>query len=156
MKGCDFFLRGFELVLKQGDSLNIASLFYGIDLERENIRVVESEIIVKNRVIRNDNNEEKRVVSAIKNQTENIKTLIHKLVAQFYPDGALPSAINTYYGFLRSDCDLVLLVYDMNYVEVYVKQWTWLCQLLKNAAQLPIVEFNIKTEQTDPRSDFYV
>ena len=148
-----FTMRGFEFVLKQGKDLQISKLFPGIMLKDTQIYIGESEMFRNNRPAQN---EVALIVSMIKEHVEVPDSWIHNLVLYLYPNSAIASAIRTYKEFLDSDCELVLLVYDMSYVEIYVKDSYLLEQLLNNVAQMPIVKLDIITEKTDLRSEFFI
>ena len=146
-------MRGFEFVLEQGKDLQISKLFQGIMLEDTQIYISESEIFRNNQL---DQNEATLIDSMIKEHVEVPNSWIHNLILFLYPNSATASAIRTYKELLDSDCELVLLVYDMSYVEIYVKNSDLLEQLLNNVAQMPVVKLDIKTDQTDLRSEFYI
>lgn len=146
-------MRGFEFVLSQGKDLKISKLFQGIMLKDTQIYISESEMFRNNQP---DQNEAALIDSMIKEHVEVPDSWIHNLVLYLYPNNATANAIRTYQEFLDSDCELVLLVCDMSYVEIYVKDADLLEQLLSNIAQMPIVKLDIKTEQTDLRSEFFI
>lgn len=148
-----FTVRGFEFVLSQGKDLKISKLFQGIMLKDTQIYISESEMFRNNQP---DQNEAALIDSMIKEHVEVPDSWIHNLVLYLYPNNATANAIRTYQEFLDSDCELVLLVCDMSYVEIYVKDADLLEQLLSNIAQMPIVKLDIKTEQTDLRSEFFI
>lgn len=148
-----FTMRGFEFVLMQGKSLQISKLFQGIMLKDMQIYISESEIFRNNQPVQNGTT---LIDSMIKEHVEIPNSWIHNLVLYLYPSSATASAIRTYKDLLDSDCELVLLVYDMSYVEIYVKDSDLLKQLLNNVAQMPVVNLDIKTDQTDLRSEFFI
>lgn len=142
-------MRGFEIELKQGKDLSIATLFGGIRLDDVFCHVLDCEIIRNNQPI---NNEREVIESALIKHNEFPNTWIHKLVLHIYPNGAEPRSLLTYEDYFDSPCELILLVYDVVYAEVYVKRIDWFTRLLKNTEQLPLIHLALKTNQTDMRS----
>lgn len=81
---------------------------------------------------------------------------LESLVLNIYPKNVAPSQINTYQEYKVSQCEMIILMYDMLNIEVYAKKKTWLLQLLNNAYALKAVKVVFKTEETDGRMGMYV
>lgn len=64
--------------------------------------------------------------------------------------------INTYGEFSRSDCKLLLLVYDSIYVEMYVKDQTLMAAIYNNAIESNYTDIEYITNTNDHRSKMNV
>lgn len=78
------------------------------------------------------------------------------LVMHLYPEGVPAEEINDYADFLRSNCEMIVLLCDGCYVEIYCKNHIWLQTLLRDAKKVPGAIVEEKYEDTDPRSIMYV
>lgn len=79
-----------------------------------------------------------------------------RLVLNIYPKNAAFSQIDTYQEYKISQCEMIILMYDMLNIEVYAKKKAWLQQLLNNAYALEADNIVFKTEETDERTGMYV
>lgn len=79
-----------------------------------------------------------------------------ELILTVYPKNTLPYPIETYQKYKASQCERILLLYDMVNIEVYAKKQDWLKQLLLNAGTQNTAEIRLKTEETDGRTGMYV
>ncbi len=79
-----------------------------------------------------------------------------ELILTVYPENAVSYPVETYQKYKASQCEMILLLYDMVNIEVYVKKQDWLKQLLQNAGALNAAEIRLKTEETDGRMGMYV
>lgn len=78
------------------------------------------------------------------------------LVLHLYPQNASPCRIDTYEDYLNSPCEMIILLYDCCYLEIYCKNQSWLRTMIDKAKEIPDVTFAEKYEDTDPRSVMYV
>lgn len=60
--------------------------------------------------------------------------------------------IHTYEDFLSSDCLFLLLVYDCEYVEIYLKDAKTVNKIIKNAKEARFEEITIITDENDART----
>lgn len=79
-----------------------------------------------------------------------------RLVLHLYPAGAAPVEINNYDDFDKSLCEMVVLMYDCYFVEIYCKNQNWLQTLLQTAESIEGAEVYKKYKETDRRTVFYV
>lgn len=79
-----------------------------------------------------------------------------RLVLHLYPLDAISEVIETYDDFVRSKCELILLIYDGAFAEVYCKNRAWLKTLLQNAKSIPNAIVTQKNPDTDSRNTMYV
>lgn len=74
------------------------------------------------------------------------------LKLQAYFDNGKFSDIHTYKDFQESDCQLLLLIYDCEYVEIYSKDITDLNLLYENALKNNYIEIGYITGNNDGRT----
>lgn len=77
------------------------------------------------------------------------------LVLHLYPENTASVQIDTYDDFLKSDCEMIILLYDIYYLEVYCKNQIWLQKLLNHVINTPGARVEEKYEETDPRTIMY-
>ncbi len=80
-----------------------------------------------------------------------------RLVLHMYPDNTMPSVIDDYKDFQKSHCEMVILMYDCNFVEIYCKDQSLIqsfITLCNNS--IPAAVIQEKYEGTDLRTVFYV
>ena len=78
------------------------------------------------------------------------------LVLHLYPNNTPFSEIDSYEDYLESPCEIILLLYDFYYLEVYCKNQEWLQYLFCTAKNIPNTRIERKSEDTDPRTTMYV
>ena len=79
-----------------------------------------------------------------------------RLVLHLYPKMASFDEIVNYVDFLKSECEMIVLMYDFYYVEIYCKNRLWLHTFLRTAKDIPGAIVKEKDEKTDPRITMYV
>ena len=62
--------------------------------------------------------------------------------------------IHTYDDFIKSDCQLILLVYDCSYVEFYSKDQIEITAIYNNALKHNYLDINFITDNNDMRKTF--
>lgn len=78
------------------------------------------------------------------------------LVLHLYPEGADYEEIENYKDFQRSKCEMIILLYDFYYLEIYCKNQMWLQKLMHTAINTPGAVVEAKYEETDTRNVMYV
>ena len=78
------------------------------------------------------------------------------LVLHLYPEGIQPEEINSYHDFLESTCEMIILLYDFVYLEIYCKNQIWLRNLMCEAISISGAVVEAKYENTDTRTIMYV
>ena len=78
------------------------------------------------------------------------------LVLHLYPENADYQEIDYYEDFLKSNCEMIILLYDFYYMEVYCKNELWLNSLMQTAMAIPNAVVEKKYEHTDTRTSMYV
>lgn len=87
---------------------------------------------------------------------QNTKYYIQHMVLAIFPNNSTIENITTYEDFINSHCELLLLIYDVAYGEIYVKSKDWLFKLLDNIEKMKVKELCIKTDESDMRTAMYV
>lgn len=87
---------------------------------------------------------------------ETIKTnhFIIFLKLQAYSYNTEFFSIHTYDDFINSKCQLVLLVYDCNFIEIYAKDQDIITSVYDNALENNYLEVNYITCDNDKRYSF--
>jgi len=85
-------------------------------------------------------------------QNIHTKYYIIFLKLQAYFENGVFFDIHTYADFLRSDCQLLLLIYDCEYVEIYAKSEKTIKAIFENAIANNYVEIKYITESNDGRT----
>ena len=78
------------------------------------------------------------------------------LVLHLYPENTDYEEIETYEDFLNSNCEMIILLYDFYYLEIYSKNQTWIQKLMHTAINTPGAVVEEKYEETDARTIMYV
>lgn len=84
------------------------------------------------------------------------KYYIQHMMLEIIPNNSIIKNITTYEDFVKSQCELLLLIYDVAYGEIYVKNKDWLFKLLDNIEKMKVKELCIKTDESDMRTAMYV
>ncbi len=79
-----------------------------------------------------------------------------RLVLHLYPENADYEEIDNYEDFLKSKCEMIILLYDFCYLEIYCKNQTWIQKLMHTASNTPGAVVEEKYEETDTRTSMYV
>lgn len=77
-------------------------------------------------------------------------------VLHLYPEGSPMEEIETYEDFLHSDCEMIVLLYDRAYVEIYCKDSAWTQILFESSTKIPGAHVSKKYDNTDTRTEMYV
>ena len=64
--------------------------------------------------------------------------------------------IGTYSDFIDSDCQLIILIADAVYIDIYAKDKELLKQIKKNAQKLNCTEITDITDENDERHKMYI
>lgn len=75
-----------------------------------------------------------------------------RMVVHLYPEGAEPERIDDYSQYMSSQCEMVLLVYDSYYFEIYSKNINWLESIAQAAKTISGSKLIYKFEGEDSRS----
>lgn len=79
-----------------------------------------------------------------------------RLVLHLYSDLISSKNIDNYQEYLKSNCEMIILIYDCFYVEIYCKKNIWLEKLYQTAQKISGVIVSKKYEDTDTRTAMYV
>ena len=82
--------------------------------------------------------------------------LINFINLQAYPIGARTRNIMVYEDFLNSSCEIIILIADVTFVEIYVKEREMMCCFIKNAERSGCTNISIKTDLNDGRTKLSV
>lgn len=64
--------------------------------------------------------------------------------------------INTYEDFCNSNCDIIILIYDYLFYEIYLKKEDDIFKIIKNADSMDVIEIAVKTDKTDQRKEMAI
>lgn len=79
---------------------------------------------------------------------------VYFLNLQAYPIGTKLTTIKTYNDFLNSECEIVLLISDGRYIDIYAKHKEHIEQCIENAKELGCEKIEILTDENDGRTEF--
>lgn len=82
--------------------------------------------------------------------------IAERLVLHLYPTGVAMEKIDNYNEFLLSECEMIVLICDACYLEIYCKNQRWLQTLLSDAKNIRGAVVEKKYTDTDPRTEMYV
>lgn len=71
---------------------------------------------------------------------------IFLLNMQAYPKEAKISEYKGIRSFLSSECEMIILIYDVSFVDIYAKDKNFLMQFIENAEKCGCIEIIIKTD----------
>lgn len=77
-------------------------------------------------------------------------------ILHLYPEGSPTEEIDTYEDFLHSHCEMIVLLYDRAYVEIYCKDSAWTQILFQRGTEIPGAHVTKKYDDTDTRTEMYV
>lgn len=146
-------IRGLELRLHRSELNAVYRLFSNIAISNTDIYACEEEIIINNQgnyYFPNKVSGNQFLSIINRSNYNNLYTI--SINTQIYPANATKSDINTYEDFLNSDCEIIFLLYDVDYVEIYVKSEAHLLQFIKNADAIGCPSITIKTDLNDGRT----
>ena len=145
-------MRGIELVFPQHCNVKLDQLLLNIPLLGHKFVIDDGIVYQKNsKIILQQVVDFSYIQRISKNDI-----FILSLVLQSYPRDAQIVNIDVYKDFKESRCDLLLLICDGSYVEIYCKDKSWLVQCIENAEMLGATEISIKTDISDQRTGMYV
>ncbi len=79
-----------------------------------------------------------------------------RLVLHLYPKNADYEEIENYEDFQKSKCEMIILLYDFYYLEIYCKNQTWIQKLIHTASNTQGAVVEEKYEEKDIRTTMYV
>lgn len=143
----------FEIPNKYGSLLGEALKPIDITAFSWRIGNGESYIIVNNELDKELFSGDKEVIEGVELRSllENNKYYVIFADLQAYPKGEL-SNIETYDEFLKSNCELILLVVDSCYVTIYCKNKGTIELLYKNATDCGFEDVIYITDENDTRT----
>ena len=144
---------GLEFEFVESHNNLLINIFENIDLKLYNFYFEQQEIIRKNL-----NNKLPAYMSGNLFKQEITSNNIQKIVEinlRMYQNDKSDEQIDTYKDFLASNCELILLIWDARYVEIYIKDKQLQKQILENI-EVNKIDYKIKTLQNDDRYEMYV
>ena len=148
----DASIIGFECVFAKKADIRNFFRFSNIELDHYYFSVADAAVF----------SQCKRVEILEKFQPSYFQELIQmtftaeRLVLHLYPGTTDSEEIDTYEDFLKSNCEMIILLYDFYYMEVYCKNQLWLNSLMQTAMAIPNAVVEKKYEHTDTRTSMYV
>lgn len=145
-------LCGFECVFsRKSDVWNFFN-FSGIVLDHYYFRVADASVFSHGR----------RIEILERFPPGYIQELIKKsfvgesLVLHLYPENTDYAEIDNYQDFLKSRCEMIILLYDFYYLEIYCKNQIWINKLMHTVLNTPGALVEEKHEETDTRTSMSV
>jgi len=89
-------------------------------------------------------------------QQLNLSFYAESLVMHYYSIQSEVSAIDTYEDYVNSNCEMIVIIFDSAYLEVYCKNTQLLRHIYKVACGLSSVSVKRKYEDTDERTGMYI
>lgn len=142
---------GIETNFKSTYEKIIFDLLKGIPFKDYEWNIVEDELYYENDLTKSLNFYIESGISfedAIQN-LGNYLTLFLNL--QVYPKNAKIKSIETYEDFINSKCQLIVLIYDTSYIEIYFKEEK-LKNIVLNNMKVRGIKYQIKTKENDGRT----
>lgn len=140
---------GIEFKLKTSYEKMLYDLLKNIDFNNYKFEIVEEEIIY-------ESDPERGLPSQLsgiefkKEISDNGDYLVYFLNLQVYLNNSKVSHIETYDDFFNSDCELIVLVYDNEFIEIYMKENKLKEKIIQNLVTMGI-SYEIKTRENDGR-----
>ena len=132
--------------------IKLLNLLNSLNLTKYNWNVVEKEIILNKK---NIDLETVIDVDVLKNIISNELYFIYFLNIRAYPKNKKISGIKNYSDFLKSDCEIIILISDGNFIEIYSKNQETL-ENVKKIAKTNKYNVHEKTIKNDGRTKLYV
>lgn len=83
--------------------------------------------------------------------------VVERLVLHMYPNNTMPSTIDDYKDFQKSRCEMVVLMYDCYFAEIYCKDQSLIHSFITFCNNnIPSAVIQEKYEGRDMRTAFYV
>ncbi len=141
---------GIEFKLKTSYEKILYDILKNINFNDYQWEIVEEEIYY-------ESNPERHLPSQLsgrelkKEISDNGDYLVYFLNLQVYLNGSKISHIETYDDFVNSDCELILLFNDNEFIEIYMKENELKEKILQNLSSKGIL-YEIKTRENDGRT----
>lgn len=141
MIGIEFeYESSYELILKE--------IFNNIDFSKYEVSIKQKEVIYEDEQEHLEYEMQgKKFNKAISN---NGNYYVNYINLQIFPNDYNKNNIITYNDFLNSNCLLILLISDNNFIEIYFKSNDLKVDILKNIKEMNI-SYTIKTKDNDGR-----
>lgn len=149
-------IRGVSFEVEQGNTNVLMQIFSGIDVRKYNWQSIGSQ----NEAWTSDRGIDVFLDCVydgegfLKQISEPIQIVFLKL--QAYLPGSAMKNINTFEQFEDSDCQLMVLIYDCEEVEIYTKNKRELELLDKNAKVMGFRNLNYITDSNDERTSMNI
>ena len=150
-------MRGIEFELPSSAISKYPGCYLTILLK--NIPLDKNQVVVSDGIVYKQKEYFKLSDFIVEKQLHDIlfsESLLLSAIFQFHSGNSVVSEINTYEDFLASNCNLMLIITDCYFIEIYFKDSGWLLTLLKNAENLGATSISVKTDITDGRNEMYV
>ena len=146
-------MRGIEFQFNDGYGYILDKLLLNIPIENYDWYVYENEIIANGTNLCVPN-----ILSSheLKKFIVQDSYYVYFLNLQAYPKGSQNNSIKTFEDFLNSSCEIVFLVNDGMYIEIYAKNHNLILQFIKNAEDIGSENIFIKTDKNDGRTKLSV
>lgn len=139
---------GIEFEYESSYELLLNDLFSNIDFSKYEVSIKQKEVIYEDEQEHLEYEMQgKKFNKAISN---NGNYYVNYINLQIFPNDYNKNNIITYNDFLNSNCLLILLISDNNFIEIYFKSNDLKVDILKNIKEMNI-SYTIKTKDNDGR-----
>lgn len=147
-------MRGISFNISKPNKSILATIFSGVECEKFWWHISEDEIYNKidESIFKESYIDGKAFIDII--NTQNYHVICANIKA--YPLKILPISIETYEDFLKSECQLNLLCFDVFYYEIYSKNNSILEEIQNNASKNGFSNIEYITHLNDQRAKFSV
>jgi len=142
-------MRGIEFQNQEAYGKILDDLFRGIPFEKYDWYIYEDEIhgdSLCKELPQKVNGEQFQ--QAIRDS----EYMVNFINVQVYPKGAKISKLEVYEDFVNSECEIVFLIADVYYMDIYVKDKELLSIFIENAKRCNSENIIIKTDDNDDRT----
>lgn len=145
-------VRGVSFEIPQKTAYALRDIFKTVDMEQFYWYVVQAQTETWDKPFGEDFFKKEIYLGNEFSKIIQEKHFIVFLKLQAYPCLKNFQNISTYSGFKKSDCQLILLIYDCSFVEVYAKNQAVLQGIFQRASQMCCKNLTYITDQSDTRT----
>lgn len=144
-------LRGVNIVFAEHGRVCLKDLLDGIQLDGYKISILESTVYRDGKNVEIPNGYDIKHLWRIESECTIVSAII-----KIYSNCSDNMIINTYEDFCNSNCDIIILIYDYLFYEIYLKKEDDIFKIIKNADRMDVIEIAVKTDKTDQRKEMAI
>lgn len=135
-----------HIVFSEHEQVYLKDIINGIQFDKKRIIISDSIIYRKDKIGELPRICDIRYLWKLGSECSVVNAII-KICPEFYED----VHINTYEDFCNSSYDMLILIYDYSFYEIYTKNELDIFRIIKNVDRMNTIEISIKTDSTDMR-----